>query len=64
MTWTVQLTGHDNLEGGEKASFENGLVEKVQSLVDELKGTEGCNVTSASVSTNTTGGVNLLSGNS
>ena len=60
MTWTVNLSGHDDLSGDEKETFENGLVEKVKSLAQELRDTEGCNVTSASVTTNTTGSVNVL----
>ncbi len=61
MTWTVNLSGHDDLTGDEKAAFENGLVETFRNLAAELAGTEGCNVTSASAVTNTTGSVNLLS---
>lgn len=60
MTWIVNLMGHDDLSGEEKEAFENGLVDKVKNLVDELKGTESCNVISGSVTTNTTGSVNLL----
>ena len=61
MTWTINVNGHDDLAGDEKIKFEEGLVEKVRTLVDELKNTEGCNVTSGMVTTNTTGSVNVAS---
>jgi hypothetical protein len=59
MTWTVNLNGHDDLSGEAKEQFEKGLVETMQSLVDDLKNTEGVNVTSGQVVTNTTGSVIL-----
>lgn len=60
MTWTVNLNGYDDLSGDKKIAFEEGLVEKVKALAEELKETEGCNVTSGWVSTNTTGTVDLM----
>ena len=61
MTWTINMNGLDYLTGEEKENFEKGLVEKVKSLAKELSETEGCNVTSGQVITNTTGAVNVLS---
>lgn len=60
MTWTVNLSGHDDLSGEEKIEFEEGLVEKIKVLAQNLKETEGCKVTSGYVSTNTTGTVDLM----
>lgn len=61
MTWSISVGGHDDLAGDEKIKFEEDLVEKVRTLVDELKNTEGCDVTSGVVNTNTTGQVNVAS---
>ena len=61
MTWTINMSGHDDLSGEEKEKFEKDLVEKVKSLAQELVDTEGCNVTGGQVTTNTTGAVNVLS---
>jgi hypothetical protein len=60
MTWTVNLNGHDDLSGDEKVAFEEGLVQKTRELVETLQEQDGSIVTIASVSTNTTGSVNLL----
>jgi len=60
MTWTISLAGHDDMSGDQKESFENYLVEEIKSLTQKLVNTEGCNVTSANVTTNTTGTVNAL----
>lgn len=60
MTWSVSMSGHDDLSGSEKEEFENELVEKVQALTQELQDTEGCKVTSATVTTNTTGAVSAI----
>lgn len=60
MTWNILLNGHDDLSGDEKASFEKGLVEKVKNLFDELYDTDGCRITYAVVTTNTTGPEDLL----
>lgn len=60
MTYTVNINGHDDLQGDEKAGFENGLVDKVKGFVSELQAAEGVNVTSAQVTTNTTGMVDAL----
>lgn len=62
MTWTVNLSGHDDLSADAKEEFERGLVEDVQNLVAELTNAEGVNVTSAQVTTNTTGTVDLAGG--
>lgn len=60
MTWSFTVNGHDSFpdEDG-KIAFEKKLVEDVKSLVDELKETAGCEVTSGEVVTNTTGAVVL-----
>jgi hypothetical protein len=60
MTWTVNLNGHDNLSGDEKVAFEEGLVQKTRELVETLKEQDGAIVSIATVTTNTTGSVNLL----
>jgi hypothetical protein len=60
MTWSINLQGHDDLSGDQKASFEKELVEKARGLADELGAAEGCVVSTAMAVTNTTGGVNLL----
>jgi hypothetical protein len=60
MTWTVNLNGHDDLTGDEKVAFEEGLVEKTRELVETLKAQDGSKVSIATVTTNTTGSVNLL----
>lgn len=59
MTFTINILGHDDLSGVAKEVYENEVVEKARALVDELK-SDG-NVTTATVVTNTTGSVNLLS---
>lgn len=59
MTWTVHLTGHDNLSGEEKEKFENTLVDDVRELVGDLIGVDGCVITTANVYTNTSGNVQL-----
>lgn len=61
MTWTVNLTGHDDLSEDAKKQFEEGLVDSVREFVGELKNEEGVNVTVANVTTNTTGHINILS---
>jgi hypothetical protein len=63
MTWNVNLNGHDDLSGEDKEKFEQGLVETIQSLADDLAAKDGVNVTQALVATNTTGQVNLLENN-
>lgn len=60
LTFTVNISGHDDLQGDAKAAFENDLVEQVNDLVAEIKSGEGVNVTSAQVTTNTTGTVDVL----
>lgn len=60
MTWTINLTGHDDLAGDQKVAYEEGIVEKVRALAAALGETDGGRVTSATVTTNTTGTVNLL----
>ncbi len=60
MTWSVNLSGHDDLSGEAKAEFENGLVDDLRLFVDDLKAKEGVNVTWATVATNTTDSVDLL----
>lgn len=60
MTWTVNLSGHDDLSEVGKKQFEEGLVDNIRNFVADLKAEEGVNVTSAMVTTNTTGSVNVL----
>ena len=60
MTWTVNLSGHDDLPEEAKKQFEEELVDSVWQFVGELKNMEGVNVTSAMVVTNTTGSVDVL----
>ena len=57
MTFTVNISGHDDLEAEAKAAFENGLVSMVVGLVQEIKAGAGVTVTAANVTTNTTGEV-------
>lgn len=57
MTFTINITGHDDLEAEAKAAFENGLVSMVRGLVADIKSGAGVTVTAANVSTNTTGSV-------
>lgn len=59
MTWTVNLSGHDDLSADAKEEFERGLVSDIRDLVSELTSSEGVNVTSAQVTTNTTGTVDV-----
>lgn len=60
MTWNINITGHDDLTGEEKANLENIIVGEAKALAHSLKALEGNNVVSAGASTNTTGSVNLL----
>lgn len=60
MTWTVNISGHDDLNGPEKEAYENDVVDKVKALVGEIAAKEGGHVTVANVYTNTTGQVNVL----
>lgn len=60
MTWTIQITGHDDLSGDEKVAYENEVVEAARNLATSLKEKEGGHVSSAMCTTNTTGSVNLL----
>jgi hypothetical protein len=60
MTWTINITGHDDLTGGEKDAYEAAVVEKARALAAELGKAEGGHVSSAQATTNTTGSVNLL----
>ncbi len=59
MTWTINMSGHDDLSGDEKVAYEEGLVEKARALADELATATGGRVTSAVAVTNTTGSVDL-----
>lgn len=60
MTWTINITGHDDLTGDEKVAYENEVVEAARNLAASLKEKEGGHVSMASCTTNTTGSVNLL----
>jgi hypothetical protein len=60
MTWTININGHDDLTGEEKEAFENIIVGEATGLFHSLKAQEGNQISSASVTTNTTGTVNLL----
>lgn len=59
MTFSVQISGHDDLQAELKEAFENGLVAKVKELVEDAK-QEGVTFTTANATTNTTGSVDLL----
>ena len=61
MTWTVNISGHDDLTGDEKVAYEEAIVEKARALAAELGEAEGGHVTSATATTNTTGSVDLRS---
>lgn len=60
MTWTINITGHDDLTGDEKGALENAIVEEATSIVSTLKDAEGNRISTATVYTNTTGQINLL----
>lgn len=60
MTWTVNIAGHEDLTGEEKAALEQVIVGEATALFHSLKAQEGCRITSASVTTNGTGTVDLL----
>lgn len=60
MTFTVSINGHDDLNGDEKAAYENGLIEKARQFASDLASQDGGRVTTAVAVTNTTGSVNLL----
>jgi hypothetical protein len=59
MTWTINVTGHDDLTGDEKAAYEQDVVDKAKALVAELAAKDGGHVSAAQATTNTTGSVNL-----
>lgn len=59
MTWTININGHDDLTGPEKEALENVIVGEATGLFHSLKAQEGNRITSATVTTNTTGTVNL-----
>jgi hypothetical protein len=63
MTWSISLSGHDDLSGEEKAKLEEIIVGEAKALAHSLAAQEGNRVTMASASTNTTGSVNLLEDN-
>lgn len=60
MTWTISINGHDDLTGDEKEALENIIVGEATALFHSLKAQKGNRITSASVTTNTTGSVDLL----
>lgn len=60
MTWTISMTGHDDLTGEEKEALEKVIVGEATGLFHSLKAQEGNRVSAATVTTNTTGSVNLL----
>jgi hypothetical protein len=59
MTWTINVQGHDDLSGEEKAKLEENIVEEARAFVQSLV-EEGNRVSTATAVTNTTGSVNLL----
>lgn len=65
MTWTININGHDDLAGEEKAAYEEFIVTKAREFAADLKGhadaTDGAHVSGATATTNTTGSVNVLS---
>ena len=60
MTWSINLQGHDDLTGEEKAKLEEVIVGEAKALVHSLVAQEGNRVSTAVAVTNTTGSVNLL----
>jgi hypothetical protein len=60
MTWTINISGDDDLTGEEKEALENIIVGEATALFHSLKAQGGNQITTASVSTNTTGSVDLL----
>lgn len=64
MTWTINISGTDDLTGDEKIAYETELVETVKTtlapLVAELAAKEGGRLIGAKVYTNTSGEVNLM----
>lgn len=62
MTFTVNIQGHDDLQGELKEAFENGLVAKVSELVADAQ-QDGVTFTAANVTTNTTGSLDILGSN-
>jgi len=60
MTWTINLTGHDDLTDEAKVGYEETVVLMTKTLLQNLKELEGGRITTATVSTNTTGSVDLL----
>lgn len=59
MTWTINISGHDDLTGEQKEALENVIVGEATGLFHSLKAQEGNRITTATVTTNTTGTVNL-----
>jgi hypothetical protein len=62
MTFSVQIQGHDDLQGELKEAFENGLVAKVSELIADAQ-QDGVTFTAANVTTNTTGSLDILGSN-
>lgn len=60
MTWTINLSGHDDLSGDEKAALEQVIVGEATGLYHTLKAQKGIKISTATVNTNTTGATNLL----
>lgn len=60
MTWTINIMGHDELTGDEKAALEAVIVGEAMGLFHTLKAQQGNTITTATATTNTTGSVNLL----
>jgi hypothetical protein len=60
MTWNINISGHDDLTGEDKEALENIIVGEATGLFHSLKAQEGNKITTANVTTNTTGSVNLL----
>jgi hypothetical protein len=60
MTWSINIQGHDDLSGEEKAKLEEIIVGEAKALAHSLVAQEGNQVATAFAVTNTTGGVNLL----
>ena len=60
MTWTINVNGHDDLSGDEKIALETVIAGEALSLVESLKVHKGNIVSGATVTTNTTGFINLL----
>lgn len=59
MTWTANFQGHDTMPSEKKERFERDLVLDLKDFISELSQMEGVVVSVATVSTNTTGTMDI-----